>query len=135
MKLDPDHWRSRAQWWCGEWWGNPHGTVPQVPHLPSCPIIQFPSPKPPVLGLTTPGVAASIDVWRVARMKTSEGQARPLRALATALFAEGALPELTEGNFTNAAALAGNFDRGGEVMTQPISVHGSSIQFNFLARR
>ena len=70
--------------------------------------------------LTTPGVAASIDVWRVARMKPSEGQAGPLRALATALFAEGALPELTQSDFTDAAALAANFDRGGEVVTQPI---------------
>src|SRR5713101_3582984 len=28
--------------------------------------------------LTTPGVVASVDVWRVARMKPSEGQAGPL---------------------------------------------------------
>ena len=70
--------------------------------------------------LTTPGVVASIDVWRVARMKPSEGQAGPLRALATALFAEGALPELSQSDFSDAAALAVNFDRGGEVVTQPI---------------
>jgi len=70
--------------------------------------------------LTTPGVVASIDVWRVARMKPSEGQAGPLRALATALFAEGALPELSQSDFSDAAALASNFDRGGEVVTQPI---------------
>jgi tetratricopeptide (TPR) repeat protein len=70
--------------------------------------------------LTTPGMVASIVVWRVARMKPSEGQAGPLRALATALFAEGALPELTQSDFSDAAALAGNFDRGGEVVAQPI---------------
>jgi tetratricopeptide (TPR) repeat protein len=70
--------------------------------------------------LTTPGVVASIDVWRVARMKPSDSQAGPLQALATALFAEGALPELSQSDFSDAAALANNFDRGGEVVTQPI---------------
>jgi len=49
--------------------------------------------------LTTPGVVSSIDVWRAARMKPSEGQAAPLLALALALFAENALPELRQGDF------------------------------------
>ena len=70
--------------------------------------------------LTTPGVVASIDVWRVARMKPSEGQAGPLRALAMALFAEDALPELSQGDFPDAATLADHFERGGEVAVQPI---------------
>jgi hypothetical protein len=34
--------------------------------------------------LTTPGVVAFVDLWRVARMKPGEGQAGPLMALATA---------------------------------------------------
>jgi hypothetical protein len=70
--------------------------------------------------LTTPGVVASIDVWRVATMKPSEGQAEPLRALATALFGKDALPELSQGDFTDAATLANHFERGGEVVRQPI---------------
>jgi hypothetical protein len=70
--------------------------------------------------LTTPGVVVSIDVWRVATMKPSEEQARPLLALATALFAEDALPELSQGDFPDAATLASHLKRGGEVATQPI---------------
>jgi eukaryotic-like serine/threonine-protein kinase len=61
--------------------------------------------------LTTPGVVASVDVWRVARMKPSDGGAGPLAALATALF--GALPELAQGDYPNPAALADNLARGG----------------------
>ena len=70
--------------------------------------------------LTTPGVVVSIDVWRVARMKPSEGQERPLLALAMALFAEEALPELGEGDFPSAAMLADHFERGGEAAAQPV---------------
>jgi hypothetical protein len=70
--------------------------------------------------LTTPGVVASVDVWRVARMKPSEGQAGPLMALATALFAADALPELAQSDYPNPAALAENLARGGEASAQPI---------------
>jgi tetratricopeptide (TPR) repeat protein len=68
--------------------------------------------------LTTPGVVASVDVWRVARMKPSDGGAGPLAALATALF--GALPELAQGDYPNPAALADNLARGGGASAQPI---------------
>jgi len=68
--------------------------------------------------LTTPGVVASVDVWRVARMKPSDGGAGPLAALATALF--GALPELARGDYPNPAALADNLARGGGASAQPI---------------
>jgi tetratricopeptide (TPR) repeat protein len=70
--------------------------------------------------LTTPGVVSSIDLWRAARMKPSEGQAGPLLALALALFDENALPELRQGDFPNAAALADHFGRGGEAAAQPV---------------
>jgi eukaryotic-like serine/threonine-protein kinase len=70
--------------------------------------------------LTTPGVVASIDVWRVARMKPSEAQSMPLRAFATALFTKDALPELAQGDFPNATTLAEHFERGGEVVMQPV---------------
>jgi WD40 repeat protein len=70
--------------------------------------------------LTTPGVVASVDAWRVARMKPSEGGAGPLMALATALLAADALPELTQGDYPTPAALADNLARGGEASTQPI---------------
>jgi tetratricopeptide (TPR) repeat protein len=68
--------------------------------------------------LTTPGVVASVDVWRVARMKPSDGGAGPLAALATALF--GALPELVQGDYPNPAALADNLARGGGASAQPM---------------
>ena len=58
--------------------------------------------------LTTPGVVASVDLWRVARMKPGEGQAGPLMALATALLAPDALPELAQGDYPTAASLADN---------------------------
>ena len=70
--------------------------------------------------LTTPGVVSSIDVWRAARMKPSEGQGGPLLALALALFDENALPELRQGDFPNAASLADHFGRGGEAAAQPV---------------
>jgi len=70
--------------------------------------------------LTTPGVVAAVDFWRAARMKPSEGQSDPLLALATALFAKEALPELGEGDFPNASVLAGHFRRGGEAVAQPV---------------
>ena len=68
--------------------------------------------------LTTPGVVASVDVWRVARMKPSDGGAGPLAALAAALF--GALPELAQGDYPNPVALADNLARGGGASAQPI---------------
>jgi hypothetical protein len=70
--------------------------------------------------LATPGVVASVDLWRVARMKPAEGQAGPLMALATGLFAEGAVPELAQGDYPNPAALADNLARGGTAAAQPI---------------
>ena len=70
--------------------------------------------------LTTPGVAATVDLWRVGRMKPSEAQSDPLLALATALFAEHGLPELGESDFPTAPALAGQFRRGGEAVAQPL---------------
>src|SRR3954447_9600894 len=68
--------------------------------------------------LTTPGVVASVDLWRAARMKPSEGQAGPLAALASAL-AE-ALPELAQSDYPTPAMLADNFRRGGLAAAQPI---------------
>ena len=70
--------------------------------------------------LTTPGVVAAVDLWRVARMKPAEGQAGPLMALATALFGEGALPELAQSDYPSAAALAENLARGGAASVQPV---------------
>jgi tetratricopeptide (TPR) repeat protein len=71
--------------------------------------------------LTTPGVVASVDLWRVARMKPGEGQAGPLMALATALLAPDVLPELAHGDYPTAASLADNLRRGGTASVQPIS--------------
>jgi WD40 repeat protein len=71
--------------------------------------------------LTTPGVVASVDLWRVARMKPGEGQAGPLMALATALLAPDALPELAQGDYPTAVSLADNLRRGGAASVQPIS--------------
>jgi tetratricopeptide (TPR) repeat protein len=68
--------------------------------------------------LTTPGVVTAFDLWRVAIMKPGEGQAGPLGALAAALFA--ALPELAQGDFSTAAALAENLRRGGTPAVRPI---------------
>jgi hypothetical protein len=68
--------------------------------------------------LTTPGVATSVDIWHVARMKPSEGQAGPLSALTTALFAD--LPKLAQGDFPTPAALADHFRRGGTAATRPV---------------
>jgi tetratricopeptide (TPR) repeat protein len=70
--------------------------------------------------LTTPGLVASVDLWRVARMKPSEGQAGPLMALATALLATDALPELEKGDYPTAASVADNLRRGGTASVQPI---------------
>ena len=71
--------------------------------------------------LTTPGLVASVDLWRVARMKPSEGQAGPLMALATALLTTDALPELAHGDYPNATSLADNLRRGGAASVQPIT--------------
>jgi tetratricopeptide (TPR) repeat protein len=70
--------------------------------------------------LTTPGMVVSIDVWRVAIMKPSEGREGPLRALAMALLADDALPELGQGDFPDAAMLADHFERGGGAAAQPV---------------
>ena len=69
--------------------------------------------------MTTPGVAAAIDLWRTAILKPGEGQAGPVAALAAALFA--ALPELAEGDFPTAAALADNLQRGGTAAARPVA--------------
>ena len=68
--------------------------------------------------LTTPGVVASVDLWRAARMKPSDGQAGPLAAMASVL-AE-ALPELAQSDYPTPAMLADNFKRGGPAAAQPI---------------
>ncbi len=68
--------------------------------------------------LTTPGVVASVDVWRVAIMKPSEGRAGAIASLAAALFA--ALPELAQGDFPTPDALADNLRRGGTSAARPI---------------
>ena len=68
--------------------------------------------------LTTPGVATSVDIWHVARMKPGEGQAGPVSALKTALFA--ALPELAQGDFPTPVALADHFRRGGTAAARPV---------------
>jgi tetratricopeptide (TPR) repeat protein len=68
--------------------------------------------------LTTPGVVAAIDVWRIATMKPGEGQTGPVSSLAAALFA--ALPELVQGDFSSAGALADNLRRGGSPAARPI---------------
>ena len=68
--------------------------------------------------LTTPGVATSVDVWRVACMKPSEGQAGPLLSLTAALFA--ALPELAQSDFPTPIALADSFRRGGGAAARPV---------------
>jgi tetratricopeptide (TPR) repeat protein len=68
--------------------------------------------------LTTPGVVASVDLWRVARMKPSDGPAGPLAALASAL-AE-VLPELAQSDYPTPAMLADNLKRGGPAAAQPI---------------
>src|SRR5215472_7288747 len=71
--------------------------------------------------LTTPGVVASVDLWRVALMKPGEGQAGPLLALAAALLAARALPELVQGDYPTVANLADNPRRGGTASVQPIT--------------
>jgi hypothetical protein len=68
--------------------------------------------------LTTPGVVPAVEVWRVALMKPSEGQAGPVASLAAGLFA--ALPELAQGDFPTADALADNLRRGGAAAARPI---------------
>src|SRR5262249_56074755 len=70
--------------------------------------------------LTTPGVVASIDLWRVALMKPGEGQAGPFMALATALLASDALPELAHGDYPTGVSLGDNLRRGGSASVQPI---------------
>jgi tetratricopeptide (TPR) repeat protein len=69
--------------------------------------------------LTTPGIVASVDIWRVAIMKPSEGQAGAIASLAAALLA--ALPELAQGDFPTADALADNLRRGGAASARPIA--------------
>lgn len=68
--------------------------------------------------LTTPGVVASVDVWRTAIMKPSEGQSGPLASLATALLT--ALPELAQGDFPTVGALTDNLRRGGPSAARPV---------------
>ncbi len=60
----------------------------------------------------------TVDVWRVALMKPSEGRARPLASLATALFV--ALPEFAKSDFPNPAALVDFLRHGGKAVAQPV---------------
>ena len=68
--------------------------------------------------LTMPGVVMAVDLWRTVMIKPSEGQAGPLSSLTIALFA--ALPELAQGDFPTAAALADHLRRGGAAAARPI---------------
>jgi tetratricopeptide (TPR) repeat protein len=68
--------------------------------------------------LTTRGVVASVDIWRTAIIKPSEGRAGSVASLAMALFA--ALPELAQGDFPTAEALADHLRRGGTAAARPI---------------
>jgi hypothetical protein len=54
-------------------------------------------------------------------MKPSEDQADSLTAMATALLATDALPELAQGDYPNAVSLADNLTRGGTASIQPIT--------------
>jgi hypothetical protein len=69
--------------------------------------------------LTTPGIVAGVELWRTAIMKPSQGQAGPVPALAATMF--GGLPELSDGDFPNAAALADHLRRGGMAAGRPIT--------------
>lgn len=82
--------------------------------------------------LTTAGVVADIDAWRVAVMRPGDVPDEPLTALAVALVHEpkdlpaadrhrgAALPEILEGDFPTAAALAAALNGLGENAAQPI---------------
>ena len=63
-------------------------------------------------------MVTSVDIWRVVSLKPGEGQAGPLSALATAVFA--AVPELAQGDFTTAANLTDHLRRGGTPTALPI---------------
>jgi energy-coupling factor transporter ATP-binding protein EcfA2 len=69
--------------------------------------------------LTTPGVMVSVDQWRVAIMKPSEGQAGPVASLSVALF--DALPELGQSDFPTAHELADHLRRGGAAAARPVA--------------
>ena len=69
--------------------------------------------------LTTPGIVASVGIWRVAIMKPSEGQADAIASLAAALFT--ALPELAQSDYPAVDALADNLRRGGAAAVRPIT--------------
>ncbi len=56
--------------------------------------------------LTQPGAVAGVDAWRTCVMRPGEGDG-PLHALARALYAPGALPELAGGDCPAAADFAG----------------------------
>ena len=84
-----------------------------------------------VPGLTAPGMVPSIDVWRVAVMRPSEG-ASPVAALAARLF-DGpddikeedkgrpfALPELAEGDYPSTEKFAGALAHDDDSAVQPI---------------
>ena len=60
-----------------------------------------------------------MELWRTAIMKPSQGQAGPVPALAATMF--GGLPELSDGDFPNAAALADHLRRGGMAAGRPIT--------------
>jgi tetratricopeptide (TPR) repeat protein len=68
--------------------------------------------------LTTSGVVASFDTWRCGLLRPSQEQAGPLGSLATALYA--ALPELAQGDYPTADALADNLRRGGSAAARPV---------------
>jgi tetratricopeptide (TPR) repeat protein len=77
--------------------------------------------------LTTPGVVAEVDVWRVAVMRPSDG-ATPLEALATALYAPAsadtvpaaALPELADGDNRVPEEFVGHLRGESAVAVRPV---------------
>ncbi len=82
--------------------------------------------------LTTPGVAETVDEWRVAVLRPGDDPAGPFAALAAALFVDDkalskkeeggapALQELAEGDFKTPAALATALRHADETSVMPI---------------
>ena len=73
--------------------------------------------------LTAPGVVEAVDLWRVAIFAPSD-RATPVESLAFALIGEAGaptgLPELAEGDYASAEALAALFASAGGAATRPI---------------
>jgi eukaryotic-like serine/threonine-protein kinase len=84
--------------------------------------------------ITTPGVVATVDLWRVAVMHPSEAPGGPIMSLAVRLFdAEQdipedergrppALPEMAESDYCTATELARLFTEAGSVVSAPLTL-------------